>query len=153
MDLEQKAIDMREKLSDSITKTVDDFAIQFHETEDEFIFKTIGPFCIDVLERVISKKELEKMLLRAERMKWIPAVNTPEVDEEGYSERILLNFENTSIHEIGRYIEDGDGGGAYYIGDDAKPCLPSYGLFVDAWMPLPERYKEDDGYDYTPEGQ
>ena len=39
---------MREKLSDSITKTVVDFAIQFHETEDEFIFKTIGPFCIDI---------------------------------------------------------------------------------------------------------
>lgn len=87
------------------------------------------------------------------KMQWIPAVNTPEVDEEGYSEHILLNFENTSIHEIGRYIEDGDGGGAYYIGDDAKSCLSSYGLFVDAWMPLPERYKEDDGDDYTPEDQ
>lgn len=84
------------------------------------------------------------------KMQWIPAVNTPEVDEEGYSERILLNFENASIHEIGRYIEDGDGGCAYYIGDDTKPCS-IYGLFVDAWMPLPERYKEDDGDDYTPE--
>lgn len=78
------------------------------------------------------------------KMQWIPAVNTPEVDEEGYSEHILLNFENTSIHEIGRYIEDGDGGGAYYIGDDDKPCLSSYGISVDAWMPLPERYKEDE---------
>lgn len=85
------------------------------------------------------------------KMQWIPAVNTPEVDEDGYSEHILLNFENTSIHEIGRYIEDGDGGGAYYIDDDVKPCLSSYGLFVNAWMPLPERYKEDDGDDYTPE--
>lgn len=51
MDLEQKAIDMREKLSDSITKMVVDFDIQFHETE--FIFKAISPFCIDVLERMI----------------------------------------------------------------------------------------------------
>lgn len=87
------------------------------------------------------------------KMQWIPAVNTPEVNEEGYSERILLNFENASIHEIGRYIEEGDGGGDYYIDDDAKSCLSSYGLFVDAWMPLPERYKEDDGDDYTPEDQ
>lgn len=135
---------MREELNDSITKTVVNFVTQLHETEDEFIFETISPFCTDILHRRISKKELEEMLLRAERMKWIPAVNTPEVDEEGYSERILLNFENASIHEIGRYIEDGDGGGAYYICDDSKPCLPSYGLFVDAWMPLPERYKEDE---------
>lgn len=143
---------MREKLSDSITKTVVDFAIQFHETEDEFIFKTIGPFYIDILERVISKKELEEMLLRAERMKWIPAVNTPEVDEKGYSERILLNFANATVHEIGRYVVDKYSGCAYYIGNDTKPCS-IYGLFVDAWMPLPERYKEDDGDDYTPEDQ
>lgn len=143
---------MREKLSDSITKTVVDFAIQFHETEDEFIFKTIGPFCIDILERVISKKELKEMLLRAERMKWIPAVNTPEVDEKGYSERILLNFANATVHEIGRYVVDKYSGCAYYIGNDTKPCS-IYGLFVDAWMPLPERYKEDDGDDYTPEDQ
>lgn len=135
---------MREELNDSITKTVVNFVTQLHETEDEFIFETISPFCTDILHRRISKKELKEMLLRAERMKWIPAENTPEVNEEGYSERILLNFENASIHEIGRYIEDGDGGGAYYIGDDSKPCLSSYGLFVNAWMPLPERYKEDE---------
>lgn len=28
--------------------------------------------------------------------------------------------------------------------DDAKPCLSSYGIFIDAWMPLPERYREDE---------
>lgn len=117
---------MREELNDSITKTVVNFVTQLHETEDEFIFETISPFCTDILHRRISKKELKEMLLRAERMKWIPAENTPEVNEEGYSERILLNFENASIHEIGRYIEDGDGGGAYYIGDDVKSCLSSY---------------------------
>lgn len=55
---------------------------------------------------------------------------------------ILLNFVNTPICEIGKYIEDGDGGGAYYVGDDEKSCL-RYGLFVDAWMPLPEPYKEE----------
>lgn len=133
---------MREELNDSITKTVVNFATKLHETEDEFIFETISPFCIDILIRTISKKELKEMLLRAERMKWRPAVNTPAVNEKGYSERILLSFENASIHEIGRYIEDGDGGCAYYIGDDTKPCS-IYGLFVDAWMPLPERYKEE----------
>lgn len=141
---------MREELNDSITKTVVNFVTQLHETEDEFIFETISPFCIDILRRMISKKELKEMLLRAERMKWRPAVNTPSVNEKGYSERILLNFENASIHEIGRYIEEGDGCGAYYIGDDTKPCS-IYGIFVNAWMPLPERYKEDDGDDYTPE--
>lgn len=86
------------------------------------------------------------------KMQWIPAVNTPEVNEEGYSEHILLNFENATVHEIGQYVEDKYSGCAYYIGNDTKPCS-IYGLFVDAWMPLPERYKEDDGDDYTPEDQ
>ena len=86
---------------------------------------------------------IEKAVEFYKKMQWIPAKNPPEVDEEGYSECILLNFANASIHEIGRYIEDGDGGGAYYVGDDAKPCS-SYGIFVDAWMPLPERYREEE---------
>lgn len=77
------------------------------------------------------------------KMQWIPAVNTPEVDEKGYSERILLNFANATVHEIGQYVVDKYSGCAYYIGNDTKPCS-IYGLFVDAWMPLPERYKEDD---------
>ena len=83
------------------------------------------------------------------KMQWIPAENTPEVNEEGYSERILLNFANATVHEIGQYFVDKYSGCAYYIGNDTKPCS-IYGLFVDAWMPLPERYKEDD---YTPEDQ
>ena len=76
------------------------------------------------------------------KMQWRPAENPPEVDEEGYSEYILLNFANATVNEIGQYVVDEDGGGAYYIGDDSGPCCSSYGIFVDAWMPLPERYKE-----------
>ena len=63
------------------------------------------------------------------KMQWIPAENPPEVDEGGCSECILLNFANA-------------GGGAYYIGGDGGLCCSSYGIFVDAWMPLPERYEE-----------
>lgn len=77
------------------------------------------------------------------KMQWIPAENPPEVGEEGYSEYILLNFANTTVHEIGQYVVDKDGGGAYYVGDDDKSCS-SYGIIVNAWMPLPERYKEDE---------
>ena len=92
-------------------------------TEDDFLF-------------------IEKAVEFYKKMQWIRAENPPEVDEEGYSEYILLNFVNTPICEIGKYIEDGDGGGAYYVGDDEKSCL-RYGLFVDAWMPLPEPYKDE----------
>lgn len=55
---------------------------------------------------------------------------------------ILLSFANFSIPLVGRY-EEWDEGGAYYIGDDDKPCTAS-GLFVDAWMPLPDPYRVAD---------
>lgn len=93
---------------------------------------------------VATKEDFEfikKAVESYKKMQYITAENPPEVDEEGYSEYILLNFANASVHEIGQYVVDEDGGGAYHIGDDGKSCL-SYGLFVDAWMPLPERYRE-----------
>ncbi len=91
-----------------------------------------------------TKKDFEFIMKAAEfykKMQWIPAENPPEVNEEGYSEYILLNFANATVHEIGQYVVDKDGGGAYYVGDDDKSCS-SYGIIVNAWMPLPERYEE-----------
>ena len=37
--------------------------------------------------------------------------------------------------------EENDEGGTFYPGDDEK-SYSSYGIFVNAWMPLPEPYKE-----------
>lgn len=52
---------------------------------------------------------------------------------------ILLSFENYSIPDIGRYEQDEEGG-AFYPGDGDYTYL-SYGLFVNAWKPLPKPYK------------
>lgn len=64
----------------------------------------------------------------------------PAVNSEGYSDYILLSFENFTLAEVGRYEEDKDGNGAFYVGDDDKPCS-SYNLFVNAWRPIPKRYE------------
>ena len=85
---------------------------------------------------------LEKAVEFYKKMQWRPAENPPEVDDEGYSEYILLNFANATVHKIGQYVVDKNGGGAYHAGDDGNPCS-SYGIFVDAWMPLLERYKKE----------
>lgn len=66
----------------------------------------------------------------------------PEVNEDGFSEYILLSFENCSLPVVGRYEVDGDGDGWFFEGDEDNPLI-GYGLFVNAWMPLPESYKED----------
>ena len=70
--------------------------------------------------------------------KWIPcSERLPEEDKY-----ILLSFANFILPAIGRYQENNDGSGNFYLGDEDKTLL-SYGLIVNAWMPLPEPYKEE----------
>lgn len=51
---------------------------------------------------------------------------------------VLVSFDNYSLADIARYEEDEEGG-AFYPGDEEK-SYASFGLFVNAWMPLPEPY-------------
>lgn len=53
---------------------------------------------------------------------------------------VLLSFKNFSIPIVGRYEED-DEGGSFYAGDEDVPLICS-DLIVNAWMPLPEPYRE-----------
>lgn len=73
---------------------------------------------------------------------WTPVTRLPELDHEGYSEKLLLSFSNFGLPTIGEYrVANGDG--HWYDGDDDKP-LEDYGLKVNAWMKLPEMYKEEE---------
>ena len=68
--------------------------------------------------------------------KWIPiAEKAPE--DESY---VLVSFENATMVDIARYEAD-DEGGSFYPGDDEDP-YSKYGIYVNAWMPLPEPYRE-----------
>lgn len=67
---------------------------------------------------------------------WIPCSERfPDGDRY-----ILVSFENSTLPDIARYERD-DEGGTFYPGDDEK-SYSSYGFFVNAWMPLPEPYRE-----------
>ena len=55
---------------------------------------------------------------------------------------ILLSFSNFTNPLVGRYETDEDGSGAFYIGNELETCL-SQNIFVNAWQPLPEPFKED----------
>lgn len=80
-----------------------------------------------------KKRRMKKM-----KTEWIP-IDERLPDNDDY---ILLSFENYSLPQIGRYEENNDGG-AFFEGDSDKSCS-SYGLFVNAWMPLPEPYRQED---------
>ena len=94
--------------------------------------------------REIDKLYAEKCKELAEEKKknrWIPADNPPKVKEDGESDYILLSFDNLPLPCVGTYRED-DCGGAYYT-DIGEKSLASIGIFVNAWRPLPERYREE----------
>lgn len=55
---------------------------------------------------------------------------------------ILLSFCNFDVPAVGRYEEDEEGG-AFYLGDESETCS-SQDLIVNAWMPLPDPYVEED---------
>lgn len=77
-------------------------------------------------------------------VEWIPVEERlPEiVTEDGSSDYILLSFDNYNLPAIGRYEEDEDGDGDFFEGDEDRSCL-SYGLIVNAWMPMIKPYREE----------
>lgn len=79
-------------------------------------------------------KELQK---EREKHQWIPV--TEQLPEpETY---VLVSFSNFSLPIIGRYDENEEGG-VWFAGDEDE-SLVSQDLFVNAWMPLPEPYREE----------
>ena len=85
-----------------------------------------------------AMEKLAKLEDEEESGGWIPcSERLPE--DESY---ILVSFENATMLDIARY-EENDEGGTFYPGDDEK-SYSSYGIFVNAWMPLPEPYKGAD---------
>lgn len=71
-------------------------------------------------------------------MKWIPvSKKLPDVDV-----LVLLSFENANFVMIGRYTVDDEDNGTFRVGDDYE-SFTEHDMFVNAWMPLPEPYREE----------
>lgn len=86
---------------------------------------------VDTIETLSAKVHANNM-----HSGWHP------IDERvpGDDRFILLSFANFSVPMIGRYHDD-----AFYLGDcDEEDTCSANNLFVNAWMELPEAYKEDE---------
>ena len=74
---------------------------------------------------------------------WIPcSERLPDIDADGYTDKVLVSFDHYSGVEICEYRIT-DGVGRWYAGDtDDSP--EDIDLQVTAWMPLPKRYEGGD---------
>ena len=112
---------------DAISSITETIRTKFEETETKFIYQTVLPFCSNTVNRVISKKELNEMLVRAERMKWIPC-------NERIPKGTALYCDDRGNMLVGLLCEDEAGYMAYDDdGQEMYNCV--------AWMPLPEPYR------------
>ena len=75
--------------------------------------------------------------------RWIPcSERLPDIDADGYTDKVLVSFDHYSGVEICEYRIT-DGVGRWYAGDtDDSP--EDIDLQVTAWMPLPKRYEGGD---------
>ena len=91
----------------------------------------------------IDAIELAKIAIALQSQKWIPfSERMPE--DESY---ILVSFKNATMPDIARYEVDEHGNGAFYP-SDCNVAYVSCGMFVNAWLPLPEPFKEEE-YEQT----
>ena len=93
----------------------------------------------DITIHCVSEEDQEKSIAMLKNcMRWIPI----EERSPKHEEYVLAYFSNYSMPDIARYEEDENGNGTYYPGDEEKSYL-ELGIFVNAWMPLPKRYGDD----------
>lgn len=121
-----------------IEKITVDYATKVRETEEEFIFQTITPFCCNILLKTISKKELKDTLLRGQQMKWIPcSERLPEEPKENpaFDGKCLEVCLVTT--KYGSYPFRAFWDGINFT--DGWQILDAI-----AWMTLPEPYREEE---------
>ena len=127
-----------------VEKITVDYATKVRETEEEFIFQTITPFCCNILLKIISKKELKDTLLRGQQMKWIPcSERLPEEPKENPAfdgkclEVYLVTTKYGSSDKDKVYPFRAFWNGINFT--DGWRILDAI-----AWMPLPEPYREEE---------
>ena len=91
----------------------------------------------DITIHCETEEEQKKVIERLKSISWIP-VSERLPDSSKY---VLVSFENFPLPMIGMYTVDDDGG-TFRI-DDEDDSFLEHDLYVNAWMELPKRYKEE----------
>lgn len=86
----------------------------------------------------LEPAEVLQLKKNSEEDRWVPVLEQlPEPEK-----LVMLSFSNFSLPMIGRYTEDAADDGTFRVGD-ADEGFAEHDLYVNAWMPLPNPYRED----------
>lgn len=123
-----------------IEKVIDQLEDMKKEMENKGLYQTAMGYrqAIEIVKNGLDCEKLKDKIQEQQHKGWISIdERLPDTDDF-----ILLSFSNFTNPLVGRYETDEDGSGAFYIGDELETCL-SQNIFVNAWQPLPEPFKED----------
>ena len=114
------------------TKEAIDF---FVEDFPQYVVSDLGPS-----RRQMAYHMAIEALKNQESQRWTPVTEKlPELDDDGYSDKVLVSFDSATLPEIGEYRASGENGN-WYVGD-LMETFEQYGLTVNAWKPLPKCYR------------
>lgn len=124
----------------NIKKVIDQLEDMKKEMENKGLYPTAMGYrqVIEIVKNGLDYVKLKEKVPEQQLKGWI-SIDERLPDTDDY---ILLSFSNFTNPLVGRYETDKDGSGAFYIGDELETCL-SQNIFVNAWQPLPEPFKED----------
>lgn len=89
-------------------------------------------------EWVVKARDLGKMVERFQTEEgWHPIEEGPPQPDT----MVLVSFENHRAVEMGIYVEDEQGSGAFYTIGEQKLKFLDFDLIVNAWMELPKSYR------------
>lgn len=95
----------------------------------------------DTYDIVIHCKNEEEQKKTVEMLKnsrrWIPIEERLPEEEKC----VIVSFSNCTMMDIASFRINADGSSAFYPGDE-ETSYAEDGIFVNAWMPLLEPYKE-----------
>ena len=108
-------------------------AAEFFIEEFQYIVSDLG-----TSRRQMAYNLAINALEEKQKMEWIPVTEKlPDLDDDGYSDKVLVSFDSATLPEIGEYRGSGENG---YVGD-LMETFEQYGLTDNAWKPLPKCYR------------
>ena len=87
----------------NITKLVEEILLKAQETQEEFIFETIRPYCENVLQMKINKEELKHILLNGSQVKTAQWVEQKVIDSEDEGQEPIEVWQSAKCNNCNRY--------------------------------------------------